>query len=95
MRNSLGLEECYWQCIVFLFSGGDTTASSLRGILMFTIATPRVYQTLEQTIRQAVASGDISSPITTAQAKSLPYNDHQWSDPSKAESSSLGTYLSS
>lgn len=73
MRNGLELEECYRQCILFLFAGGDTTASSLRGILMFTIATPHVYQRLKQTIRQAVANGDISSSITVAQAKSLPY----------------------
>lgn len=40
---------------------------------MFTMMTPRVYQSLKQTIRQAVASGEISSPITVAQAKRLPY----------------------
>lgn len=73
MRNGLDQNECYRQCLVFLFAGGDTTASSLRGILMFTIITPRAYQSLKQTIRQAVASGDISSPITVAQAKRLPY----------------------
>ncbi|KAK7698568.1 hypothetical protein SLS64_012436 [Diaporthe eres] len=73
MRNGLNLDECYRQCLMFLFAGGDTTASSLRGILMFTMVTPRVYQRLKQTIRKAVASGDISSPITVAQAKRLPY----------------------
>lgn len=73
MRNRMDMDECYRQCIIFLFAGGDTTASSLRGILMFTMATPRVYHTLKQTIRQAVASGNISSPITLAQAKRLPY----------------------
>lgn len=40
---------------------------------MYTMMTPRVYQSLKQTIRQAVASGDISSPITIAEAKRLPY----------------------
>lgn len=73
MRNGLNMDDCYRQCLIFLFAGGDTTASSLRGILMFTIVTPRVYRRLKQTIQQAVASGDISFPITFAQAKSLPY----------------------
>ncbi|KAL2289426.1 hypothetical protein FJTKL_01716 [Diaporthe vaccinii] len=73
MRNGLDPDECYRQCLMFLSAGGDTTASSLRGILMFTMVTPRVYQSLKQTIRKAVASGDISSPITVAQAKRLPY----------------------
>lgn len=73
MRNGLDMDECYRQSIIFLFAGGDTTASGLRGILMYTMVTPRVYQSLKQTIRQAVASGDISSPITAAQAKRLPY----------------------
>lgn len=73
MRNGLNMDDCYRQCLIFLFAGGDTTASSLRGILMFTMVTPRVYQKLKQTIQQAVASGDMSSPITVAQAKKLPY----------------------
>ncbi|KAL1880050.1 hypothetical protein Daus18300_001413 [Diaporthe australafricana] len=73
MRNGLAPEECYRQGLIFLVAGGDTTASTLRGILMFTIITPRVYQSLKQTIREAVASGDVSSPVTAAQAKALPY----------------------
>lgn len=73
MRNGLDPDECYRLCIMFIFAGGDTTASTLRGILMYTMMTPRVYQRLKQTIRHAVASGDVSSPVTTAQAKRLPY----------------------
>lgn len=73
MRNGLDPDECYRLCIMFIFAGGDTTASTLRGILMYTMMTPRVYQRLKQAIRHAVASGDISSPITTAQAKRLSY----------------------
>lgn len=73
MRNGLARDECYRQCIAFLFAGGDTTAASLRGILMFIMATPRVYQSLKQSIQQAVARGDISSPITVPQAKKLPF----------------------
>lgn len=95
MRNGLGMDECYRQCIAFLFAGGDTTASTLRGILMFTMATPRVYQSLKQTIRQAVARGDISSPITIPQAKSLPFLSVSGIPPTTDYPHSLDPYLSS
>ncbi|KAI3396147.1 hypothetical protein diail_410 [Diaporthe ilicicola] len=73
MRNGLEPEECYNTGILFLLAGGDTIAATLRGILMFTMATPHVYQKLKQTIRQAVAEDDLSSPITADEAQKLPY----------------------
>lgn len=93
MRNGMDLDECYRQCIIFLFAGGDTTAATLRGILMFTMTTPRVYQSLKREIRQAVIRGDISSPITVSEAKKLPFLSVSGHTSSTDHPATLGAYL--
>ncbi len=56
-----------------LIAGSDTTAVSIRGTMLYILATPRVYSRLKAEIEQAVKRNEVSSPITNAQALGLPY----------------------
>ncbi|KAF4451645.1 hypothetical protein F53441_5324 [Fusarium austroafricanum] len=59
---------------LFMFvAGSDTTASAIRFTMFYIMSCPRVYQKLKQEIRMAIREGRVSSPITVAQARELPY----------------------
>ncbi len=53
-------------------AGSDTTATSIRAILLAIISNPGIYAKLQREIDTA-ASGTISSPITDVEARKLPY----------------------
>lgn len=73
MRHSLTQQECQAESIIQILAGSDTTATALRSTMLHVMATPRVYQHLKSEIKEALANGRISSPITVEQAKKLPY----------------------
>ncbi|KAF4345524.1 cytochrome P450 monooxygenase [Fusarium beomiforme] len=59
---------------LFMFiAGSDTTASAIRMTLFYLMSCPRVYRKLKDEIRDAIRDGKVSSPITLAQARELPY----------------------
>lgn len=54
-------------------AGSDTTAAVIRITMLHILGNPRIYQRLKQEITTAVNTGRISTPISNAQAKQLPY----------------------
>lgn len=54
-------------------AGSDTTATAIRAITLFIISNPRVHAKLRSEIDEAESQGQISSPVTDTEAKSLPY----------------------
>ncbi|KAI0435650.1 cytochrome P450 [Xylaria telfairii] len=76
MRNGLHGDELKVENILQVVAGSDTTSGSLRGIFLYLMTNPRVYQKLQAEIDEAVASG-IAPPapgiIKPGQAKDLIY----------------------
>ena len=54
-------------------AGSDTTAAVIRKTVFHIASCPRVYQRLKAEIATAVEAGAVSTPITWAEAKKLPY----------------------
>ena len=61
------------EAILMFVAGSDTSATITRITIFYIISTPRVYQRLKQEIAEAIRDGKVSSPITMAEAKALPY----------------------
>jgi cytochrome P450 len=66
-------KQCEAEILTALVAGSDTTANSLRMGLLLLATTPHVHRRLQKEIDEAIANGSISSPITVAEAKALPY----------------------
>ncbi|KAI1345443.1 cytochrome P450 [Xylaria sp. FL0043] len=72
-RHGLTEVECQTEALFMFVAGSETTSSALRIMLFYLIATPVAYQRLKAEINLAIKSGRVSSPITAAEAKELPY----------------------
>ncbi|KAI3329952.1 cytochrome P450 [Ustulina deusta] len=72
-RHGLTEAECQTEALFMFVAGSETTASALRIILFYLIATPVAYQRLKTEMKTAIKSGRVSSPITAAEAKELQY----------------------
>ncbi|EFY94494.1 Cytochrome P450 CYP527G1 [Metarhizium robertsii ARSEF 23] len=81
MRHGLTVNEIEDEALIQIFAGSDTTAIVIRSVMLHLIATPRVCvatnrcgnSRLKTNIKNAISSGEVSTPITLAQAQSLPY----------------------
>ncbi|TGJ87668.1 hypothetical protein E0Z10_g1098 [Xylaria hypoxylon] len=72
-RHGLSELECEIEALFMFVAGSETTASAIRITLFYLIATPVVYQRFKTEIKTAIENGKVSSPITAAEAKELPY----------------------
>jgi cytochrome P450 len=72
-RHGLSEVDCQTEALFMFIAGSETTASVMRITLFYLIATPAVYQKLKAEMKAAIESGRVSSPITAAEAKQLPY----------------------
>jgi cytochrome P450 len=54
-------------------AGSDTTATGLRATFLYLLTSPKSLHKLLHELRTAVQTGRISSPVTDAEARSLPY----------------------
>ncbi|KAM0331502.1 hypothetical protein ACHAQA_003179 [Verticillium albo-atrum] len=73
VRHGLSQREAQSESLVQIIAGSDTTATALRTIATNVIAHAHVYHRLQAEIDAAAAKGSISSPITDAEARKLPY----------------------
>ncbi|KAK1757894.1 cytochrome P450 [Echria macrotheca] len=73
IRAGLTRGECAHECIFMITAGTDQVATVIRISLLNIITNPRVYGRLKQEIFKAIREGRVSSPITLAEAKALPY----------------------
>lgn len=55
------------------FAGSDTTAASLRAVFYYLCRSPQAYQRLLAEIDRADRKGDLSDPVTFAEAQNLQY----------------------
>jgi cytochrome P450 len=59
--------------ILVSIAGADTSATIIRVILLNVLTNPRVFNRLRTEIDDGISEGRISSPITDAEARQLPY----------------------
>ncbi|KAI0398970.1 cytochrome P450 [Xylaria palmicola] len=73
IKNGLTAEECQLDLSLLIPAGSETTIMMIRGTLLLLMSSPIMYQKLKQEIRNGIATGRISSPVTNEEAKSLEY----------------------
>jgi len=73
INHGLSQEEAESESLVQIIAGSDTTATALRSIMLYIITSPGIYTKLQSEIDAAIRAQLISSPITDAEAKRLPY----------------------
>ncbi|KAI1104934.1 cytochrome P450 [Jackrogersella minutella] len=73
VRHGLTQAQCEVETVFMFVAGSDTTASATRITMLYILSTPRVYQRLKEEIVSAIKEGKVSSPITQAEARDLPY----------------------
>ncbi|KAK4452584.1 cytochrome P450 [Podospora aff. communis PSN243] len=73
MRHGLNKVQCDAELPVVVLAGSDTSASVIKATMLYIMTTPRVYSRLQTEIDGAIKGGTVSSPITQAEAKQLPY----------------------
>ncbi|EDN09223.1 predicted protein [Histoplasma mississippiense (nom. inval.)] len=73
VAHGLSQRDAEAESLVQIVAGSDTTATTLRISLLLLTTSPRTYATLVSEIDTAISRGSISSPVTEAEARSLPY----------------------
>jgi cytochrome P450 len=72
-RHGLTQAEASGEALLQVVAGSDTSAGTLRAVLLGILTNPPAYLALQREIDSAIASNSISSPISDAEAKTLPY----------------------
>ncbi|KAF6832657.1 benzoate 4-monooxygenase cytochrome p450 [Colletotrichum plurivorum] len=73
VAHGLTMEEAEGETVVQILAGSDTTATAIRATMLFIMTNHGVYARLREEIDTAAAEGRISSPITDAEARKMPY----------------------
>ncbi|KAH6865919.1 cytochrome P450 [Alternaria rosae] len=73
IRHGLTPEEASSEALLQIIAGSDTSASTIRAVMLHTLANASSYRRLQAEIDDGIAVGTISSPITDAEARRLPY----------------------
>ena len=73
IRRGLDQEEASGEALLQVVAGSDTTATVLRTVMLGLLTNPTAYRKLQAEIDTGIAAGQISSPITDAEARQMPY----------------------
>jgi cytochrome P450 len=73
IRHGLTQEEASRESLLNVVAGSDTTATTIRLMMLNLLSNPVAYRRLQREIDDGIRSGAISSPVTDAQARMLPY----------------------
>lgn len=76
MRHGLGKEELITEAVLQIIAGADTTASALRGIMLYLLSHPRVYKKLQAEVDGVVKEGEVApfpSVVSDAVARNMRY----------------------
>ncbi|PSN69465.1 cytochrome P450 [Corynespora cassiicola Philippines] len=73
IRHGLSQEEASGEALLQVVAGSDTSAGTLRSVMLNALTNPTIYMRLRKEIDQGIAMDKISSPITDAEARQLPY----------------------
>ncbi|KAI8402406.1 hypothetical protein FOFC_17720 [Fusarium oxysporum] len=73
IRHGLTQEQASRESLLNVVAGSDTSATTIRLIMLSLLSNPIMYLKLRNEIDDAIKAGSISSPITDAEARKLPY----------------------
>jgi cytochrome P450 len=73
IRHGLTQEEASGEALLQVVAGSDTSAGTLRTVMLNILTNPITYSKLRKEIDAGIATGKISSPITDTEARQLPY----------------------
>lgn len=73
IRPGLTQEEASSEALVQIVAGSDTSAGTIRTVMLNILTIPSTYRKLQLEIDQGIAAGVISMPIKDAEARQLPY----------------------
>ncbi|KAF2112117.1 cytochrome P450 [Lophiotrema nucula] len=73
IRHGLNQEEASGEALLQVVAGTDTSASTIRAVVLHLLTNPTSYRTLQAEVDTAIAEGRISSPINDSEARQLPY----------------------
>jgi cytochrome P450 len=73
IRHGLTQEEASGEALLQVVAGSDTSAGTIRTVMLNILANPIAYGKLRKEIDEGIAAGKISSPITENEARQLPY----------------------
>ncbi|ORY67306.1 cytochrome P450 [Pseudomassariella vexata] len=73
IRHGLTQEEATGEVLLQIVAGSDTSAATIRFVMLYLLTNPAIYTTLQKEIDAGIAKGAISSPIKDAEARQLPY----------------------
>lgn len=73
IRHGLDQAEASRESLLNVVAGSDTSATTIRLMMLSLLSNPIAYRKLQKEIDDAIAAGQISSPITDAEARQLPY----------------------
>ncbi|KAI8946647.1 cytochrome P450 [Xylaria longipes] len=73
IKHGLSATECQLDLALLVPAGAETSVMMIRGTLLHLMSSPVIYQKVKQEIKDGIAAGRISSPVTNEEAKSLEY----------------------
>jgi len=73
IRHGLTRRQCETEALVQIIAGSDTTATTIRTVMLYLMSTPRAYRALQAEIDEGIRAGRVSSPVTGAEAAEMPY----------------------
>ncbi|KAK5651583.1 hypothetical protein OQA88_11856 [Cercophora sp. LCS_1] len=73
IRHGLTEEEAAGEALLQIVAGSDTSATTVRSVILHLQSNPLAYHKLQQEIDAGIAAGKISSPIKDSEARQLPY----------------------
>lgn len=73
IRHGATQRQCELEIPFSILAGSDTTATTIRGILLYLSTTRTAYDKLQKEVDGAITSGRISSPIRNDEAKAMGY----------------------
>ncbi|GAP82834.1 putative cytochrome P450 [Rosellinia necatrix] len=73
VKHGISPTEAQYDLSLMIPAGTETSVMMMRGTLLLLMSSPAVYQRLKQEIREGIADGRISTPVTNEESKSLEY----------------------
>ncbi|KFA77850.1 hypothetical protein S40288_09765 [Stachybotrys chartarum IBT 40288] len=93
IRHGLTQQECSSEAFVQILAGSDTSATTMRVVLLHLLSNPPMYHKLQKEIDDGIAAGAISSPITNAEAREMPYLQAIIKEGLRIKPSASGTFF--
>ena len=73
IRHGLTQDEAAGEALLQIIAGSDTSANTVRAFMLHVLTNPASYMKLQSEIDEGICTGGISSPVTDAEARSMPY----------------------